>query len=360
MPKIPTAIKLAIEPIVVAIVSLIFHFTLTDKTLAWIFTIVGGLMSVNNITVVYSIITEIDDMKKSMCLTSTLCSEYLKVSDPDYQSVRDEIMKDSISELQQLGSGVYNVSGNRYYKWLSEQLGQSRKTVHAVSSILEHMWLLDKRELAFYQDNRVASKKGVSIIRIFATSGKRLCDFCNRVVLNMCGDDNIQAFVIYTDGIVDPELRRIATTGMLLVDERILFLDIDPPIITSGQANKAPLKIKKYKECFDNLLLQSIPWEAEKQKYYATFRSENEKKYGSVDKLLEHIQTAPGNIDFLNDFMNWREAILYYLLPSKEENIDEKIKRMSDADRTLYKQVTAFDFESELFSIYQSSVRIGV
>lgn len=317
--------------------------------MAGIVALVGLLLSVNNFTVVYSIRSEIEEIRSSMCATSTLCSEYLKINDKDYLPVRDKILLQCTEQLRSLNNGTYDVSGNNYYKWMSEQVKQCKKSIIAISGIAEYLWIKDKRESQFFSDNIDARKRGVIVKRIFTTSNRRLSFYCNRIVLEDSFSNNMQTFVVYLSDITDTGLKRNAEKGMLLLDDDMLFLDIDPPEVTSGQAHKSSLTISKYKAYFENLSIQAIDWATERNIYFDEIQTELTKKYSDgIEMLLISINE---NVDFekANDFMNWRASIINKL-ERKYSHLKNLDKIIDKSDAKLFKLTQSHDFTKYLLN----------
>ena len=120
-----------------------------------------------------------------------------------------------------------------------------------------------------------------------------------------------QSFIV--SDLLDHNLKPIADKGFLIIDNKIVFTDVEPPVETVGMATKKPTDIKKYNNWYEQLKLQAFPASKALKNFYEEMIFDFESKYIDIDKLKQRINiptiSDEERKNLKGDLFNWESII---------------------------------------------------
>ena len=194
------------------------------------------------------------------CRTAEVSSILEGLSGPELDHAM-QIVDSSLDSLRLIPQGTLRLDPSRYYSALSRRLNDLKKGAHvfAVSSMPIERWESDPRQLHYFQENVAASRRGVSINRVFIIDRHNLTDaHVNRarhIVLQQRAE-RIAVFVVWRDTIRhDPEL---FDDFVLFEEDNIVFTDehekVDPTRVAAGYQVTNSKRVEGYRNAVKSLI----------------------------------------------------------------------------------------------------------
>ena len=262
-----------LEVIISLFFGLVFNFILKNKTLAELTWVLGPALSISRRSLEQHMedkfallikLTEYVDFIESDIDASfkRIVQLYAQVVEPDFQRIKDSIIKDTEVQLSKLAhnkcSGELNTG--EYFDWLFRFLQNTRagEKIWAISMNLEIEWNESQEEEKFLQLNLAAAARNVTVERIFVVPQDLLQDFVTNTYIKRQLEDqsgNLIPLFVTKEHLekVDKRLLKELGEGIIAVDKHVVLIDIASDEGFRGIVTMNPTEIENWHTRFRQL-----------------------------------------------------------------------------------------------------------
>ncbi len=302
-----------IEPISTAIIGLIaFLKPFNQPDIAIIIWAIGAIDSISSIVSRKQLISDakevLDEKMRDVQSASKILSLYSEIHDPDLIQLKKESLNKCLSELENLSNGYLpDIRNTTFYMWFINQFNNAEISISSVSSMPEKFWVEFEAERKSLQANYEAAERGCESKRIFILKNMdSLTEGESRKVFFEHYEHSVQSLITYEEQINDHDLWEIVKNGFVIIDDRVLLLDIGEPPNTTGRMSKIVAEIGNYRKAFNQLEITSIPAMTFLKSFLNRKINEYEKEYKSITELKKNRINEKQSFQIIN---NWESML---------------------------------------------------
>jgi len=263
-----------IEAIVALIPSIVF-FCIDQKILAGLTCVLGPLLSISRIAFEKYVVNEFESLNKLTQHVDLIQSDisdsfkriiqlYAQISEPDFREIKENIIHNAESKLSNLAHNKQSdeLNTGEYFDWLFRFLANTRakSKIWAISMNLNIEWNTSQEEDTFLELNLDATKRNVTVERIFVVSENSITEMIqNKYVEKQLEvaktNNNLIPLFVTKEHLekVDNKLLKSLGEGIIAVDNQVVLVDIASDDGFRGIVTMNPTKIRDWQTRFNQL-----------------------------------------------------------------------------------------------------------